>query len=67
MSVPKVNRLEEMRAGLRHMQHQYEASKQSRFKYVQWAKAGGMTNQAIADELGLTEAAVRQMLKRAAK
>lgn len=45
----------------------YRESRQNRVKYARIAREAGLTNQEIADAYGVTEAAVRQMLKRAAK
>lgn len=45
----------------------YQESRQNRVKYAQLAREYGLTNQEIADCYGITEAAVRQMLKRASK
>lgn len=45
----------------------YQESRYNRLKYAQIAREMGLTNQEIADAYGITEAAVRQMLKRAAK
>jgi len=43
----------------------YQESRQNRVRYAQLAREAGLTNQEIADEYGVTEAAIRQMLKRA--
>lgn len=45
----------------------YQESRQNRVRYAQLAREVGLTNQEIGDVYGITEAAVRQMLKRAAK
>jgi DNA-binding transcriptional regulator LsrR (DeoR family) len=45
----------------------YQESRKNRVKYAQLARELGLTNQAIADAYGVTEAAVRQMLQRADK
>lgn len=45
----------------------YQESRQNRVKYAQLAREYGLTNQEIADAYGVTEAAVRHMLKRASK
>ena len=45
----------------------YQESRQNRVKFAQLAREAGLTNQEIADEYGITEAAVRHMLKRAEK
>ena len=44
----------------------YQESRRNRVKYAQIARECGLTNQEIADAYGVTEAAIRQMLKRAA-
>jgi DNA-binding transcriptional regulator LsrR (DeoR family) len=45
----------------------YQESKDNRVKFAQIAREAGLTNQEIADAYGITEGAVRQMLKRASK
>jgi len=45
----------------------YQESKNNRVKYAQIARDAGLTNQEIADAYGVTEAAIRQMLKRTGK
>lgn len=45
----------------------FQESRRNRVKYAQLARQLGLTNQEIGDEYGISEAAVRQMLKRAAK
>lgn len=67
MSVPKKSSREEITAELGKVREQYEDSRELRLAAVKYARSAGLTNQAIGDQLGLTEAAVRQMLKRSAK
>lgn len=43
----------------------YQESRRNRVKYAQLAREAGMTHREIADVYEVTEAAVRQMLKRA--
>ena len=50
---------------LRMANNAYQESRHNRIKYAQIAREMGLTNQEIADEYGITEAAVRHMLKRA--
>jgi DNA-binding transcriptional regulator LsrR (DeoR family) len=68
MSVPsraKNDPKELPRTFLAHAEYAYKESRQNRVKYAQLARESGLTNQEIADEYGITEAAVRAMLKRA--
>lgn len=44
---------------------EYQARKQNRAYFAALAKSHGLTNQDIADEYGITEAAVRAMIKAA--
>lgn len=44
----------------------YQESRRNRIKYAQLARELGLTNQEIATAYGVTEAAVRHMVKRAA-
>lgn len=67
MSVPKKSSREEITGELKLAQSQYEDSRQIRLAAVQYARSVGLTNQAIGDQLGLTEAAIRMMLKRSGK
>ncbi len=46
---------------------EYQARKERRGYFARLAKSHGLTNQDIADEYGITEAAVRAMIQRAAK
>lgn len=45
----------------------YQQSRQNRVELARVARACGLTNQDIADEYGVTEAAIRAMLKRSVK
>jgi len=45
----------------------YHEARQRRVRFAQYAREAGLTNQEIGNAYGITEAAVRQMLKRAAK
>lgn len=46
---------------------EYQARKENRAYFAALAKSHGLTNQDIAYEYGITEAAVRAMIRRAAK
>ena len=46
---------------------EYQSRKERRGYFAQLAKQYGLTNQDIANEYGITEAAVRAMIRRAAK
>lgn len=46
---------------------QYQEHRLHRAYYARIAREHGLTNQDIADEYGITEAAVRAMIQRAAK
>jgi len=46
---------------------QYQEHRQHRAYYARIAREHGLTHQDIADEYGITEAAVRALIKRAAK
>ena len=46
---------------------EYQRHRQHRGYYAKLAKQYGLTNQEIADAYGITEAAVRTLIKRAAK
>lgn len=43
----------------------YQESRRNRIKYAQLARELGLTNQEIADEYGVTEGAVRAMIRAA--
>lgn len=55
------------RTFLKLASEQYQEHRRHRVYYAQMARDHGLTNQDIATEYGITEAAVRQMLKRAVK
>ena len=70
MSVPSrgvLDRKEIARTFLRMANAEYQTRRSNRAYFAQTAREHGLTNQDIADEYGITEAAVRQMIQRAAK
>jgi hypothetical protein len=69
MSVSRAvpDRKEIARTFLRLASAQYQEHRQHRAYYARIAREHGLTNQDIADEYGVTEAAVRQMIQRAAE
>lgn len=66
MSVPK-NSNDRMVDILASVQKEYEAREETRLASIQYAKSVGMTNQNIADHLGMTEGAIRAIIKRGNK
>jgi DNA-directed RNA polymerase specialized sigma24 family protein len=46
---------------------EYQARKERRGYFARLAKSHGLTNQEIANEYGITEAAVRALIQRTAK
>jgi len=70
MSVPSravTDRKEIARTFLKLASEQYQEHRRHRAYYARIAKSHGLTNQDIADEYGITEAAVRAMIRRAGK
>lgn len=65
MSLP--DRKEIARTFLRLANGEYQARKERRAYFATLAKSHGLTNQDIANEYGITEAAVRAMIKTAGK
>lgn len=55
------------RTFLRLANEEYQTRRQHRGYFARLAKTHGLTNQDIADEYGITEAAVRAMIQRAGK
>ena len=64
---PKSDRKELAKTFLRLASSQYQEHRQHRSYYARIAREHGLTNQEIATEYGISEAAVRQMLQRAGK
>lgn len=54
------------RTFLRLAHESYQESRRNRIQYALLAREMGLTNQEIGSAYGVTEAAIRQMLKRAA-
>ena len=70
MSLPQRvenDRKEIARTFLRMAHEEYQTRRSNRAYFAQIAREHGLTNQDIATEYGITEAAVRQMIQRAAK
>lgn len=69
MSLPArgvLDRKEIARTFLRMANAEYQTRRSNRAYFAKVAREHGLTNQDIADEYGLTEAAVRAMIQRAA-
>jgi len=64
---PTSGRKDLARTFLRLANGQYQDHREHRAYYARIAKEHGLTNQDIADEYGITEAAVRAMIQRAGK
>lgn len=56
-----------VRTFLRLANSEFQEHRLQRGHYARMAKENGLTNQEIADTYGITEAAVRGLIKRAAK
>lgn len=70
MSVPArgvLDRKEIARTFLRLANEEYQTRRSNRAYFARLAREHGLTNQDIADEYGITEAAVRHMIQRAEK
>ena len=70
MSLPHrgiLDRKEIARTFLRMANEEYQTRRSNRAYFAQIAREHGLTNQDIATEYGITEAAVRQMIQRAEK
>jgi len=61
------DRQELARTFLKLANSEYQKHRQHRGYYARIAKQHGLTNQEIADAYGITEAAVRTLIKRAGK
>ncbi|OIH81937.1 hypothetical protein BLJ79_21495 [Arthrobacter sp. UCD-GKA] len=64
---PASSRREAARIFLRIENAAYQTHRLHRGYYARIAKEHGLTNQEIADEYGVTEAAVRSLIKRSVK
>jgi DNA-binding transcriptional regulator LsrR (DeoR family) len=70
MSLPSravLDRKEIARTFLKLASEHYQEHRRHRAYYARIAREHGLTNQDIANEYGITEAAVRQMISRAAR
>lgn len=70
MSLPArgvLDRKEIARTFLRLANTEYQTRRSNRAYFAKVARDHGLTNQDIANEYGVTEAAVRQMIQRAGK
>ena len=70
MSVPargQIDRKELAQTFLKLANDQYQQHRLHRAHYARIAREHGLTNQDIADAYGVTETAIRSLLKRAAK
>lgn len=65
MSVPKDDRVRFAQEFLRLAHENYRTHYAQRVYFARLARQYGLSNQAIADAYGITEAAVRAMLRRA--
>jgi predicted transcriptional regulator len=50
---------------LKLIAEQYEQSRRDRLAYARWAREVGLTYREIAEDYGVSEDAIRKMLKRA--
>jgi predicted transcriptional regulator len=70
MSLPSravLDRKEIARTFLRMANNEYQTRRSNRAYFARIAREHGLTNQDIANEYGITEAAVRAMIQRASK
>lgn len=67
MSVPDLDRKDLAREYLRAAREDHKRASRNRIYYARLARREGLTNQQIGMQLGITEASVRGLLRRASR